>query len=71
MALKLRPWTKLALEIAQDEHGFILQPVIRVGDRGKPNGKARRCKNEEQLWIEIERLAQDRLARLGLEKIKP
>jgi hypothetical protein len=70
MSLKLRPGSVLSLDIKQDEHGFTLTPTLRVGSTSKPQGKVRRCTNEAQLWAEIEILAQDRLARLGLEKLQ-
>jgi hypothetical protein len=70
MTLKLRAGARLSLDIQQDEHGFILTPVSRVGSTTTPRGKAKRCKTEEQLWATIEIFAQDQLAQLGLAKIK-
>lgn len=59
------------LAITQDDKGFVLTPKIRIGSAQKRIGKATRLPSEERLWIEVETFAQDRLARLGLEKTKP
>jgi hypothetical protein len=70
MALKLKPGTELVLAVRQDAHGFVLEQRVRVGrtEARVKGSKARRCRTEEQLWIEIEILAQKKLAKVGLEK---
>lgn len=67
--MKLPPGATLSLEMAQDQHGFTLATVVRVGRRSTRHGSVRRCETEEDLMIAIETWAQDRLAKIGREKV--
>jgi hypothetical protein len=65
--MNLRPGSRFALEVEPHGRRLKVTPRIRVGksavrDMGKPivgDGWA-------DIWIEIERLAQDELAKIGL-----
>lgn len=67
--LKLPPGATLSLEMEQDADGFTLATVVRVGRRSKRHGSVKRCKTEEELMMAIETWAQDRLAKIGREKV--
>lgn len=58
-------------DISQDPNGYMLRQHARVGSGARQRGKVRRFKREEELWAAIGQLADDRLAQLGREKIKP
>lgn len=68
--MKLRPGTEVLLVIQQDKHGFTLQARRRAGGQEARIGKTARCRTEEDLWIELEKMAQTKLAAIGLEKTK-
>jgi hypothetical protein len=68
--LSLKPGVRLYLEIeAADEGGYRLTVGQRVGARDKPLSR-KTVESEEHLWLAIARWAGDRLARLGLEKVR-
>jgi len=70
--MKLKPGTKLVLEISPCDYGLKLEQLLAVGrSTRKRKGKPILVRSEEELWIELEQLAQRKLARLGLEKSKP
>ena len=70
--MKLKPGVTFSFaDVTQDEHGLMLRQHTRIGTRSKQRGKVRRYKREEDLWTAIARLADERLAQLGREKIKP
>lgn len=70
--MKLRPGTALTIEITQAANGsYAIQPKLRVGHHAvKPMGKSMHAATEAEVWMAIEELAQDKLARLGLDKTK-
>lgn len=70
MALKLKNGSALHLIIEPRGQGFRLRQALAVGRRSKDVGEARDVDDEAALWTALGRLADDRLARLGLERVK-
>lgn len=71
--MKLPKGVRLCLEIIQAPKGFKLQAVVRAGEcpncsRGKvEHGTPTWAKTELLLWMALETLAQDKIARIGLD----
>lgn len=66
--MNLKPGTALSIEITQSGSGFTIQPKLRIGKVAeKKLGSPTTVADEAALWMAIEDLAQDKLARLGLE----
>jgi hypothetical protein len=70
--MELQDGAKIALEISRSGPRFVLEQVARVGRQGvKAMAAALVVLTEEELWIAIEKIAQVRLAELGLRKTAP
>lgn len=67
--IDLRDGTKLVLEIGQDKDGFTFELSKRIGSRSKVIS-TKRVATAEDLWLAIARWADQRLAQLGLQKVK-
>ena len=71
--MKLPKGVRLCLEIIQAPKGFKLQAVVRSGEckrcaKGKvEHGTPTWAKTELLLWMALETLAQDKIARIGLD----
>lgn len=68
--LRIPQGATFSLDMTQDDAGYTLATVVRVGRQTKRMGVPRRFATPEELMIAIETWAQDRLARIGLEKVK-
>jgi hypothetical protein len=70
VALDLRDGTELVLRVKQSPKGkgFTLAVEKQIGTRTKVVGE-RAATSEEELWLQIARWADQKLAQLGLEKI--
>ena len=67
--MDLQEGAKIALEMSRVGPRFVLEQVARVGRQGvRPMAANLVFESEELLWIAIEKIAQVRLAELGLRK---
>ena len=64
--MKLKPGTRLALEIEPHGRKFKLTPRLRVASASRDMGPAKICDTIADCYVEIEKWAQEQLAREGL-----
>jgi hypothetical protein len=69
--VKLKPGSILSLDITPRGTGFGLQVVLRAGRSAKPKGAMVTVSTLEELYMAVEDFGRERLARLGLDKVKP
>jgi hypothetical protein len=67
--MQLQDGAKIALEISRVGSRYVLEQVARVGRQGvKAMAPNLVFEIEEDMWIAIEKMAQTRIAELGLRK---
>ena len=70
--MKIAPGSRIAIEIEPLEHGRCrVVQRLRVGHTGaKDMGAPKICSSEADAWAAIELLAQEQLARIGLDVVR-
>ena len=66
--MKLKPGSRLAIEIEPHGRKLRITPRVRVASASRDMGEPKICDSWAEAYIEIEKWAQEQLAREGLKE---